>query len=184
MNRFGELRRVRRRKPARSDGFANGRIQWSATNIAGNAARRGGALFNSTAAASGENNHRGAGGVINGERKKELPRDVDLFFNQNGFNWKLSNFHRQHARRVGANIIWRSGESHPANAGTPGGPSLNLDYHFAAFFAACEFFGGRNRAISSGRGAATRNLESVCRENGFALIFVKSCHGWVLFPRS
>jgi hypothetical protein len=30
-------------------------------------------------------------------------------------------------------------------------------------------------------GMATRNPESVGGENGFALIFVKSCHAWVLF---
>ena len=43
---------------------------------------------------------------------------------------------------------------------------------------------GRHRVICGGGGPATRDLESVLGENGFALIFVKSCHGWVLFPLS
>lgn len=29
--------------------------------------------------------------------------------------------------------------------------------------------------------AAARNLESIRRENGFALMFVQSCHGWVVY---
>ena len=72
---------MRWRESARSDGFADGRIQWPMIHVAGNAPRRGGALFDSAAAAAGENNHRGAGGIIDRERKKKLPLNVDLLFN-------------------------------------------------------------------------------------------------------
>src|SRR5437588_6660774 len=163
---------------ARSDGFANGRIQWSAIHIAGDTTSRGGAFFDSAAATDGENNHRGAGGVINGERKKKLPLDVDLLFHQHGFDWKLPNLHRQHAGRVRANIIWLFDAGHPANARASGGPGLDLDDHFAAHLAAHKSFGRRHGLISGRSGAATRNLESVNGKNGFALIFVKSRHGY------
>ena len=61
---------------------------------------RGGALFDSRAATGRENNHRRAGGVINGEGKKKLALDRDLFFHQNSFDRKLSHFHGQHPRGV------------------------------------------------------------------------------------
>jgi hypothetical protein len=81
---------------------------------------------------------------------------------------------------VRANILWLFGEGHPAKAGAPGRPGLNLDDYFAVLTAG-EFLGRRHSIISGGDGAATGNFESVGGENGFALIFVKSCHGRVLF---
>src|SRR6478609_11927449 len=74
-------------------------------------------------------------------------------------------------------------ESDAADSRPSGCPSLNLDHDFATFLVQ-EFLGHRHRLISGGRGATARNFESVLRENGLTLIFVQSCHGWVLFPRS
>src|SRR5205823_6869393 len=136
-----ELCRVVLGKSARSAGFAYRRIQWPTIDVARNAPRRGGALLDSTASAAGENNHRGAGSVINCERKKKLPFVVDLFFHQHGFDRKLSDFHRQHSRCMLADIIWFLGESHAANPGAPGSPRLDLNDHFAAkFFGDCKSF--------------------------------------------
>jgi hypothetical protein len=58
---------------------------------------------------------------------------------------------------------------------------LNLDHDVGGFVAVSEFLRGRDRFVSSRRCSAARNFESVGGENGFALIFVKSCRGWVLF---
>src|SRR4029453_8299276 len=151
--------------------FTNCRIAGSAIHIAGNAPGRGGPLFDSSPPASGENNHRRPGRVINREGKKKFAFDVDLLFHQDGLDRELPYFHRQHARRVGANIVWLA-EGHATNACSPSRPSLNLDDHFNA-----EFF-RRGHSVISGRSCApTRNLKSVGGENGFALILVKSCHG-------
>jgi hypothetical protein len=77
---------------------------------------------------------------------------------------------------MSAYFIWFFGESDSANAGASCRPSLDLNYDFAAQFFCCydSFIGTR-------RGATRWNLESVRSENGFALIFVKSRHGSVLF---
>ena len=167
------------RKSARSNGFANGRIQRSALHIAGNAPRRSSALFNSAATAGSKNNHWSAGRVIDREGKKKFPFDRDLLLHQNGFDWKLANFHRQHAGCVTANICRFPGEGHAADTGASGCPGLDFDYDFAV-----KFPGDGHRFISGGRGPTARNLESVSGKNGFALIFVKSCHDRVVFPRS
>src|SRR5256885_7422254 len=74
------------RRPPRSTLFpyttlfrsANGRIEWSVIHIAGDAARRGGALFDSTTAAAGENDDRGAGGVRSEEHTSELQSPCNL----------------------------------------------------------------------------------------------------------
>src|SRR5438876_1041325 len=92
---------------------------------------------------------------------------------------KLTVFHRQHARRVSANIIWLFSESHAAHAGAPGNPGLNLDDYLAPSSAG-EFVRHRHGFIGSCGRATTWNLESVSRENGLALIFVKSCHRWAI----
>src|SRR5438874_2085220 len=107
-----------------------------------------GALFDSTTAAGGENDDRGASSVIDRKRKKKLPFDVDLLFHQHGFDWELSNFHRQHPRRVSANIIRLVGEGHPPNASAPRSPSLNLDNDFAVLLAPGEFLGSRDGFIN------------------------------------
>src|SRR5205814_2315032 len=138
---------MRWRYSTRSDGFGNCKTQWSVLHIAGDAPRRSGARFDSTAAAGRENNHRRAGGIINGEREKKLPLNRDLLFNQNRFDWKLSNFHRQHARRVSANLIWLFGEGDPAYASASSAPSLDLDDHFAAFVARGELLSCRHSFI-------------------------------------
>jgi hypothetical protein len=44
--------------------------------------------------------------------------DIHLFVNQHGFDWKLSNFHRQHPRRVRANFIGFFRERDIADAAT------------------------------------------------------------------
>ena len=140
-NHLGELLRMRLRKSARRNGFIDGRIQRTSIYIARNAPRRGGALFDSGAAASGENDHRCAGRVIDGERKKKLPLDVDFLFDQHRFDWKLPHLHRQHARRVGAYVIWLFCERDPADTGAPGSPGLDFDDDFAAeFFRRCNSF--------------------------------------------
>src|SRR5437773_285702 len=146
------------------------------------------ALFDSGAAVGRENNHRSARRVINHEGEKKLPVDVDLLFNQHGFDWKLSDFHRQHARGVATNIGRFFGEGHATNTGAPSGPGLNLDNDFGGFLvrqsdglvprrARGEFLRYRDSFISSRNGTTAWDLESVGGENGFALIFVKSCHG-------
>src|SRR5205085_12068107 len=161
LDRLGELCRVRRRKSTGSDRFANVRDQWSAIHIADDTPGRGGALFDSGAAAAGENNHGGAGGVVNGEGNKKLPLNREFFFDQHSFHGKLSHFHRQHARRVSANIIGAFGESDPADAGASGGPSLNFDHQFTVLVPLGEFLRCGYGVSSGGHSAATRNLESV-----------------------
>src|SRR5213083_2098764 len=74
--------------------------------------RCSGPLFDPCAAASRENDHRGAGGVIDRERKKKLTLDVDLFFHQHRFDRKLPHFHRQHPLSVRAHILWFFCEGH------------------------------------------------------------------------
>jgi len=81
---------------------------------------------------------------------------------------------------VSAHVIWIFGEGHSSNASASGSPGLDFDDNFAVFLAR-QFFGCGNSFISGCGGAAARNLESVRGENCFALIFVKSCHRWVLF---
>src|SRR5438067_1238590 len=71
-------------------------------------------------------------------------------------------------------------ESDATDSRASGCPSLDFDHDFAALLVQ-EFLRHRHRLISGRGGASARNLESVSRENGFALIFVQSCHGWVLF---
>src|SRR5437868_10233526 len=61
-------------------------------------------------------------------------------------------------------------------AGSPSGPSLDFDDDFATLLVQ-EFLGHRHRLIGGRGGATARNFESVSCEDGFALIFVKSCHG-------
>src|SRR5439155_6342779 len=107
-------------------------IDWSAIHVAGNAPRRGGALFDSAAAAHRENDHRCAGGIIDSERKKKLSLDVDLLFDQHGLDWELSDFHRQHARRVVTNILRFFRESDAADPGASSGPRLNFYHDLAA----------------------------------------------------
>jgi hypothetical protein len=82
---------------------------------------------------------------------------------------------------MAAHIIRPLGKHHSADAGPPGGPGLDLDDYFVAFLAAGEFLGHQHSIIRRKDGAAAWNLESVGGENGLALIFVKSCHGSVLF---
>src|SRR6266550_5608123 len=153
----------------------------SASHIARDAPRRGGALFDSSAAAGSENNRRGAGSVVNCEREKKFAVNRDLFFNQHRFNGKLSDFHFQHARGMATSNIRLFRESDAADAGSPSGPGLNFNHDFAAFLVQ-EFLGHRYRFISSRGGAPARNFESVLRENGLTLVFVQSRHGSVLFP--
>jgi len=142
------LRRVRRRKSTRTRGFVHGGIQRSVFHIAGDASGGGGALFDSCAATGRENNHRGASGIINGEGQKKFPFDVDLLFDQNGFDWKLPDRHFQHARRVTAHLSRFPGEGHAANAGASGSPGLDLDDHRAALHVRDEFPGRRYGIIS------------------------------------
>ena len=168
---------MRRRKSARSGGFAHGRIQRSAFHIAHDAPSRGGPLFDSTAAAGRENNYRSASGVVNGERKKKLSLDRNVFLHQHGFDRELTDFHREHPRRVTAHIIRSLGKHHATHAGPPGCPGLNLDDDFAALLAASKFLRRHDRVISGRSSAATRNLESVGGQDRFALILVQSCHG-------
>ena len=111
------------------------------------------AFFNSAAAAGRENNHRCPRGVIDREGKKKFPLDVDLLFHEHGFDRKLSNLHRQHSRRMTANIGWSFGEDYAANAGAPGCPRLNLDDHVPT-----ELFRRRRRVIWTRSGATARNL--------------------------
>src|SRR5476649_2471886 len=108
-----------RRKRTRTDSFIKSGIQWASIHIARDAPSRRGALFYASTAAGRENNNRSAGGVIDREGKKKFPFDVDLLLHQDRFDWKLSHFHRQHARRVAANISRFFGESHPANTRAP-----------------------------------------------------------------
>jgi hypothetical protein len=150
-------------------------------HVTADAPRRGLAFFNSSAAAGGENYHRCASGVINRERKKKLPLDVDLFFYQHRFDRKLPHFHRQHARGVRANLVWRFGESYAADAGTTRGPGLDFDYDFTAFLPNAEFGGRCGGVIWREGGLTAGNLKSIGSKNRLALIFMKSCHGWVLF---
>ena len=173
------MRRLLGREPARLCGFLHLGLEWAVVYIAGDTPGRRGAFFDSSTAASGENNHRAALRVIDREGKKKLPVDRDLLFHEHGFDGKLAHFHRQHARRVGAHIIRLFGKGHAADAGATGRPGLDLDHHFAA-----EFLGGGYSFIGRGSGAAARNLEPVRGENFLALIFVESSHGWELFPRS
>jgi hypothetical protein len=72
------------------------------------------------------------------------------------------------------------GEGHATNTGASGRPSLNLDNDFGGFLARGEFLRYRDSFISSRNGKTAWDLESVGGENRFALIFVKSCHGYAL----
>src|SRR5438093_712995 len=83
-------------------------------------------------------------------------------------------------RAASAHVIRLCSERHATNARASGGPGLNLYDNFAALLFRGEFLGRSNRFISGRGDAATRNFESVGGENGFALIFVKSCHGSLL----
>src|SRR5438876_10652690 len=123
---------MRLRKAAPATGFVNSRIERSAVHIARNAPRRRSALFNSRPAASGTDNYRRAGRVINGERKTKFAADIDLLFDQYRFDWKVSHFHRQHPLSMRTHAIWLFGESNSANAIPPGRPGLNFDNHVVA----------------------------------------------------
>jgi hypothetical protein len=88
----------------------------------------------------------------------------------------LSDFHRQHPRCVRANFVWFFCERDTTDAGAPGRPGLNLDDDFAPYFRRC----GHCLLGCSSR-AAPWDFESVRGKNRFALIFVQSCHGRVVF---
>jgi len=132
-----------------------------------------------TSSTGRENDHWRAGGVIDGKRQKKLPVDVDLFLNEHGFDRKLTDFHRQHPCCVRANLIWFFCKRDTTDAGAPGHPGLNFDDDFAPYFRRC----GHCLPGCSSR-AAPWDFESVRGKNRFALIFVKSCHGRMLFQRS
>src|SRR6266480_4551949 len=75
-----------------------------------------------------------------------------------------------------AHILRVLSKPNSTNAGSSGGPSLNLDHNFAA-----QFLGGCDCFLGTRGGATARNLEAVSSENGLTLILVKSRHGCVLF---
>src|SRR5260370_1746628 len=102
---------------------------WAPIHTAGNLTVRCSALLDSAPAAAGENNHRGAGGVIDCERKKKFTFDVDLLFDQHSFNRKLSNFHRQHPCGVATNTPPFSSDHPPSHPPPPPAPSPNLQNH-------------------------------------------------------
>ena len=59
-------------------------------------------------------------------------REVINNFNEDGFDRKLSDFNRQHARGVATDISRFFGERHATDSGAPGRPRLNLNDDFAA----------------------------------------------------
>jgi hypothetical protein len=146
-------------------------------HIARDTACRGRAFFDSTAAASGKDDHWRAGRVIDGERKKKLPVDVDFFLNQHSFDWKLSNFHLQHSRSMRANFIRLFRERDATDAGATCRPGLNLDDDLATELRRCRHgFSFRPSRVTA------RDFESFRGKNRFTLILVKARHGWLLFP--
>ena len=107
-------------------------IVWSFDHITGDFACRCRAFFNSTSATISEDDDWCTCCVIDREREEELACDRYFFFDQHSFDWKLSNFHRKHARCVCARLIRRSRECHAADCRSARHPRLNLDHDFAA----------------------------------------------------
>ena len=133
--------------------------------------RRCGALFNPGSAASRKNDYRRARGVIDREGKKKFAFDVDLFFHQHRFDWKLADLHREHSFRVIAHFIRLLRKRDAANPGASSRPGLDLNHDFAA-----ELLGRSRCIIGIRRGATAWNFKSVGGEDRFTLVFVKSCH--------
>src|SRR5436305_13674461 len=78
---------------------------------------------------------------------------------------------------MAAGHVWLFCERNSTEAGASGGPSLHHDHNLAL-----KFFCDGDRFVSAESCAPARNFEAVSGKNSFALKFVQSCHGRVLFP--
>src|SRR5574338_1522653 len=70
-----------------------------------------------------------------------------------------------------AHVLRFTSERDASDACASGGPRLDFNYNFVA-----QLLRRRDRFLDTGCGPTARDFESICRQNRFTLIFVKSGH--------